>query len=111
MNKLYVLVREDLSRAQRAVQAGHAVAEWCWTEASRWRWDGREVTTPAARWTNGTLVYLGVRGEQELSEWAEKLGSRGVCWREPYWQNQLTAVAVLGGEDPFEFAALDLLRF
>jgi peptidyl-tRNA hydrolase len=26
--KLYVIVRNDLSKAQMAVQAGHGVAEW-----------------------------------------------------------------------------------
>jgi hypothetical protein len=28
MNKLYIIIRKDLSASQRAVQAGHAVAEW-----------------------------------------------------------------------------------
>lgn len=29
MNKLYVLVRRDLSHSYRFVQGAHAVAEWC----------------------------------------------------------------------------------
>jgi len=28
MSKLYVIVRDDLSPAQKAVQAGHAAMEW-----------------------------------------------------------------------------------
>lgn len=103
--KLYVIVRGDLSRSQRAVQAGHAVAEWCQQEASRWVWDGREVTTPSWRWQNGTLVYLKVADLSEL----EKLYSEtkeAVAFREPDLNMQMTAVAVLGDRDDFWHLAL-----
>jgi len=58
--KLYVLVRKDLSVSQRAVQAGHAVAEWL-------------LHGPETKWNNGTLIYLGVKHEMELEKWADKL--------------------------------------
>ena len=60
MNKLYALVRKDLSPSQRAVQAGHAVAEWL-------------LRGPKTDWDNGTLIYLGVRNEDELNCWMRKL--------------------------------------
>ncbi len=60
MNKLYVLVRKDLSHSQIAVQAGHAVAEWV-------------LHANITNWDNGTLIYLGVKHEMELNSWADKL--------------------------------------
>ena len=54
--KLYVLVRKDLSKSQQAVQGGHAVAEYL-------------LSGPLTAWSNGTLVYLGVRNETELKFW------------------------------------------
>ena len=54
--KLYVLVRKDLSKSQQAVQAGHVVAEYL-------------LRGPRTVWDNGTLVYLGVRNENELKFW------------------------------------------
>jgi len=54
--KLYVLVRKDLSKSQQAVQAGHVVAEYL-------------LRGPHTMWDNGTLVYLGVRNENELKFW------------------------------------------
>ena len=56
--KLFVLVRKDLSKSQQAVQAGHAVAEYL-------------LRGPSTFWGNGTLVYLGVRNETDLKWWAD----------------------------------------
>ena len=87
--KLYVLVRKDLPRKQQAVQAGHAVAEYI-------------LHVPMLSWDNGTLIYLGVRNEDELVSWGEKLTNKKINWigfREPNIGNQLTAIsAVSDGE-------------
>lgn len=82
-----------MSRAQQAVQAGHAVAEWCAAEPH------------PPRWRNHTLLYLKVKNEKELLTWHRLRG--GVLWREPDWQNQATALAVFGPKEDFE--DLDLL--
>lgn len=50
MHKLYVLIRNDLSNAQKAVQGGHALAQWL-------------IENPYTNWTNGTLIYLTVKNE------------------------------------------------
>jgi hypothetical protein len=81
--KLYVIVRKDLTIAQRAVQAGHAVAEFC-------------LHSPFSRWTNGTLIYLGVKGLYQLEKLKYKLeeqGTRVIEFREPDLNNQITAIA------------------
>lgn len=92
--RLYVLIRKDLSRSQQAVQAGHAVAEYL-------------LKRPSTQWDNGTLIYLSVCSEQELREWAEKLGDRCVWFLEPDIGNQMTALAV--ESDGEEFDGLRLL--
>lgn len=81
--KLYVIVRKDLSISQRAVQAGHAVAEFC-------------LRGPFSRWTNGTLVYLGVKGLTQLERIKYQLQQeniRFVEFKEPDIDNQTTAIA------------------
>jgi hypothetical protein len=81
--KLYVLVRKDLSIAQRAVQAGHAVAEFC-------------LRSPFSRWTNGTLVYLGVKGLTQLERIKYQLKEQGIGFiefNEPDINNETTAIA------------------
>jgi hypothetical protein len=86
MEKLYVLVRKDLSINQQAVQAGHAVAEYL-------------LRGPKTPWNNGTLVYLGIRNENELEYWTEKLDRKNIEWvgfREPDRANELTAISVTG---------------
>lgn len=98
MNKLYILVRKDLSASYRSVQAGHAVAEWVMNR------DHTQL------WTNGTLVYLGVEDETDLLFWCEKLNFKNMKWvgfREPDIGNQLTAIACLHGGK--EFSKLKLI--
>ena len=86
MNKLYILIREDLNLPQQAVQAGHAVAEYL-------------LHRPDTEWDNGTLIYLGAKDEEELSYWGDKMTLRKMDWigfREPDIGNQMTAIATVG---------------
>ena len=81
--KLYVIVRKDLSISQRAVQAGHAVAEFL-------------LRGPFSRWKNGTLIYLGVKGLIQLENLKLKLNDHGITYvefREPDIGNEVTAIA------------------
>ncbi len=83
MTKLYVIVRKDLSISQRAVQAGHAVAEFL-------------LRGPLSRWTNGTLVYLGVKGLGQLENLKYKLDLYDISYvefKEPDIGNEVTAIA------------------
>jgi len=59
--KLYVLTRKDMSPEQRAVQAGHAIADFCISK------------NELIDWTNGTLVYLEVDNAIELECWKMRL--------------------------------------
>jgi hypothetical protein len=83
---LYVIVRKDLSRSAQAVQAGHALAQFL-----------LEHKTP---WSNGTLVYLGAADESHLNSVRESLSEHNMSeFKEPDMNNELTAIAVLGGEN------------
>lgn len=81
--RLYVLVRKDLPKNQASVQAGHVVAEYL-------------LRGPHSFWGNETLIYLGVKDEENLNEWVDKITNSGyivVRFREPDRNNELTAVA------------------
>jgi len=81
--KLYVIVRKDLSISQRAVQAGHVVAEFL-------------LHSPFSRWKNETLIYLGVKGLIQLENLKYKLENLGISYiefREPDIGNEVTAIA------------------
>ena len=96
--KLYVLVRKDLSVPYQAVQAGHAVAQWC-------------LENPHSKWQNHTLVYLHVNNLGNLIYWREQLRLRGlnvVEFREPDIEDELTALAVYADEK--HFRKLNLLN-
>ena len=98
MKKLYVLVRKDLTPSYRAVQAGHAVAEWVLRHQGQKDWD------------NGTLVYLGVENKESLECWTMKLDMKGLEWTgfiEPDIGDQMTAIACLS--DGKVFSNLKLL--
>lgn len=95
-HKLYVIVDKTLSKSQQTVQACHAVAEF--------------MLKHPDRWPNHTLVILA--GEpDEMEHWSDWLdnvvGSVAVPFREPYWNNRLTAVAAHGCDKEVE--ELDLL--
>jgi len=81
--KLYVIVRKDLSSSQRAVRAGHAVAQFL-------------LCSPFCRWQNETLIYLGVKGLRQLENLKYKLDIKNIHYtefREPDIGNEVTAIA------------------
>jgi len=89
-SKLYVVTRNDLSRSQQAVQAGHALAELLLSED--------------VAWNNGTLVYLKVNDESELKGLTERLGCGNipfVGFIEPDRGDELTAIASVGSNEHF----------
>jgi len=82
-------VRKDLSESYRAVQAGHAVAEWILHDQS---------------WKNETLIYLGVENEKDLLRWVDKLNFKNIKYigfNEPDINNELTAIATVCNDKIF----------
>jgi len=81
--KMFIIVRKDLSQSQRAVQAGHALAEFL-------------LHSPFSRWQNGTLIYLGVKGLRQLENLKRKMELYEIPYtefREPDIGNEVTAIA------------------
>lgn len=88
MAKLYVLIRNDLPKNYQAVQAGHAVAQFC-------------IDNPG-KWQNETLVYLRGGDLNEIFTWWEVLcgyKATTTIFQEPDLDYESTAIAVLA--DPF----------
>lgn len=87
--KLYVLVRNDLSKSQQAVQGGHAVAEYM-----------KEVWYGEEEWNNGTLIYLRGGDLDQLKASYDFLHGKEpveiAAFHEPDLDNEMTAFAVLG---------------
>ena len=80
---MFVIVRKDLSTSQQAVQAGHALAEYL-------------MHGPFSRWSNGTLIYLGVKGLKQLENIKKKFDMEDIPYmefREPDLNNETTAIA------------------
>jgi len=95
-NKLYVLVDKTLSKQQQAVQACHAVAEFALKYGKDWKHE--------------SLVLLAVDSSLELEECWYKimlcLHDR-IGFREPHYNNRMTAVACYGCDE--EVKELQLL--
>lgn len=104
--KLFVLVRNDLSKSKQAVQAAHAVATFCADEFGKSKWNGRTFEPIPARWHNETLVLL--RGG-DLSQLEALRAECKETWPfyEPDIGGELTAFAVL--DPPDWFGMLPLL--
>ena len=95
--KLFVLTRRDLSPEQRSVQSGHALAEF--------------LLRYKTHWDNGTLIYLGVKNEDELKRWMFKLDNSNIrysVFREPDIGNEITSLATDWNGTKI-FRSLDLL--
>ena len=85
MKKFYVIVRKDLDHSQRAVQGGHAIAQYL-------------LEHPTEEWKNGTLIFLGVCNEFQLKKWYDKLINKDIkCshFIEPDIGYQMTALAAI----------------
>lgn len=84
-NKLFILIDKRLSRSQQAVQASHAAIDFALQY-------GRD-------WKHQSLVLLAVDGRDELERWNQDFLDKGYkvsCFREPYYQNGMTAVVCHG---------------
>lgn len=103
--KLYILVRGDISPEQQAVQAGHAVAQFC-------------MEHPKAGWKNGTLVYLRLKDHDSIPFWQHVLVQlsdvkpRMGVWRDPdLYGTQEVALYVYGEDVERILRDLPLMRF
>ena len=75
-DRLYFVVRTDLSEGRRTAQALHAMDEW----------------TSLYGPQKGTVIVYGVPSEEHLLDHLPREG-RTVLWREPDLKNQATAFA------------------
>jgi len=95
-NRLYVLVRGDLTKSQQAVQAGHAIAQYCLTRNYSPLQPGK---LPEMLWKNEFLILLKAKDLTDLVVWREKIRAKGCNWaefKEPDINNETTAVAAFG---------------
>jgi hypothetical protein len=86
MQKLYVIVRQDLKPGAQVAQSGHAIAAFA-----------RAHRETFEAWTDGpnNLVVIAIAGELELDALRQRLGgARLAAVHEPDLGDQLTAIAV-----------------
>lgn len=104
MKKMYILVRQDLSPSQQAVQACHAVADYLLHYG--------EDLEPPEDWNNGTMVLLKVKDHKELLDWAKQLKAYrhqyAVFLETDLESNQETALCCIPDDNSI-FETLDLL--
>lgn len=92
MQKLFVIVRKDLTTSQQAVQAGHALAEYM-------------LHSLNLRWKNQTLIYLGVKDGFQLEKLKYQLLKSDITFfefKEPDLNNETTAISTDQHSEIFE---------
>ena len=97
---MYVIVRQDLTPPQQAVQGIHAAFSVA-----------RQFSVPPHEY----VVLCAVRNEQQLLRWQAKITQAGIAvcaFREPDLDNTLTAIATepVCGEDRRLFRQLQLVK-
>ena len=88
MQRLYILIDNNLDSIYGCVQGGHVVAQWL-------------LNHPNQDWNNSYLIYVSA----DISKWKEKLDILEVDYtefREPDLNNQITALAVLNNDKMFK---------
>ena len=96
MDKMYVIIRKDLSKSQQAVQGGHAVAQYL-------------IKNKNCLWKNGTLIYLRAKDESKLLDWLNIFKNKNMnyeAFREPDIGNQVTAISTINKGDLFKWELL-----
>ena len=93
--KMYVLVLKSLSKSQQAVQAGHALAQYLIELYERDELD-------EFHWNNSDLVYLKATWAQ-LMTFTSDLNNKAIPYYEPDLNGQITAIAMLGGDNDPRF--------
>lgn len=98
--KMYILIRDDISKSQQAVQGGHALAAFMLSYPDL-----------AQEWGNHTIVYL--KTEFDTLKICEKTFRNAdiniASFYEPDIGNQLTAIAGYGQDAQNYFADFRLL--
>ena len=88
MQRLYVLIDNNLDSIYGCVQGGHVVAQWL-------------LNHPNQDWNNSYLIYVSA----DISKWKEKLDILEIDYtefREPDLNNQTTALAILNNDKMFK---------
>jgi len=88
-SRLYVLIRNDLSKSQKIVQTAHAVADLI-------------LYGNKKDWNNGIIICQKVRNEKELLEYKDKLIDMKLDWvsfNEEDMSNQTTAIAFISKKE------------
>lgn len=86
MKKLFVIVDQSLSKRQQFVQGTHAVAQYL-------------IDHGSDEWPNRTLVMLKYNDVEGLMQLIGERGIKYSYFREPYYDNKLTAISALNIED------------
>lgn len=80
MNRLLVVVRNDMPLAYQGVQGGHALAQWL-------------LETPGQTWNNNTLIYLQTADLDKLRYKLDLYEIPYTRFHEPDMNNAVTAIA------------------